>query len=164
MTGGTVDHGIRLTVNGREVAVAPHPDRSLLEVLRYELGLTGTKYGCGEGECGACTVIIDGTPARSCSTLMREVEGKRVVTIEGIPAHHPVKKAWLAEEVSQCGYCQPGQVVSAVVLLSRHRHPTDRQIDDAMYGNICRCGSYARIRKAIHRAAARRGKGGKRHE
>jgi isoquinoline 1-oxidoreductase subunit alpha len=140
-------------VNGKEHQVDASPDTPLLWVLRDHLKLTGTKFGCGEGLCGACTVLIDGTPQRSCSTALSEVQGKQVTTIEGIPASHPVKKSWIAREVSQCGYCQPGQVVSAVGLLKRHPKPTDSQIDQAMAGNICRCGSYPRIRKAIHAAA-----------
>jgi isoquinoline 1-oxidoreductase subunit alpha len=140
-------------VNGKEHQVDARADTPLLWVLRDHLKLTGTKFGCGEGLCGACTVLIDGTPQRSCSTALSEVQGKQVTTIEGIPANHPVKKSWIAREVSQCGYCQPGQVVSAVGLLKRHPKPTDSQIDQAMAGNICRCGTYPRIRKAIHAAA-----------
>jgi isoquinoline 1-oxidoreductase subunit alpha len=142
-----------LHVNGKQHQVDASPDTPLLWVLRDHLKLTGTKFGCGEGLCGACTVLIDGTPQRSCSTALSEVQGKKVTTIEGIPASDPVKKSWIAKEVSQCGYCQPGQVVSAVGLLKRKPKPTDAEIDQAMAGNICRCGTYPRIRKAIHAAA-----------
>ena len=148
---------ITFHVNGKPHQVDAGPDTPLLWVLRDHLKLTGTKYGCGEGLCGACTVLVDGSPKRSCSVALDEVQGKRVTTIEGIPADHPVKAAWLAEEASQCGYCQPGQIVSAVALLERHPQPTDPQIDQAMAGNICRCGSYQRIRKAIHTAAGAKG-------
>ena len=149
---------ITFQVNGKQQAVDCTPDTPLLWVLRDYLKLTGTKYGCGEGLCGACTVLVDGQPKRSCSTEVSEVAGKKVTTIEGIPASHPVKKAWLADEVSQCGYCQPGQVVSAVALLAKKPQPTDADIDSAMSGNLCRCGTYDRIRRAIHTAA---GKGGR---
>jgi len=145
-------------VNGKERRVDAGPDTPLLWVLRESLGLIGSKFGCGEGLCGACTVLLDGNPIRSCVTPVSDVQGKKVVTIEGIPESHPVKKAWLAQEVSQCGYCQPGQVVSAVALLKKKPKPTDADIDNAMSGNLCRCGTYGRIRRAIHAAA---GKGGK---
>jgi aerobic-type carbon monoxide dehydrogenase small subunit (CoxS/CutS family) len=150
-----------LYVNGTRHTLNLAPDTPLLWVLRDHLKLTGTKFGCGEGLCGACTVHIDGEPHRSCTTSLEEVQGKRITTIEGIPEGHPVKKAWLADEVSQCGYCQPGQVMSAVALLVKKPHPTDREIDGAMSGNLCRCGTYGRIRRAIHTAAGRGGKGGK---
>jgi aerobic-type carbon monoxide dehydrogenase small subunit (CoxS/CutS family) len=149
---------ITFTVNGKKQTVHTPPDTPLLWVLRDHLQLTGTKFGCGEGLCGACTVLVDGQPVRSCSTEVKEVAGKKVTTIEGIPASHPVKKAWLAEEPSQCGYCQPGQIVSAVALLAKKPQPSDGDIDNAMSGNLCRCGTYGRIRRAIHTAA---GKGGK---
>lgn len=145
-------------VNGKEKRVDAGPDTPLLWVLRESLGLSGSKFGCGEGLCGACTVLLDGNPIRSCVTPVSDVQGKKVVTIEGIPESHPVKKAWLAQEVSQCGYCQPGQIVSAVALLKKKPKPTDADIDNAMSGNLCRCGTYGRIRRAIHAAA---GKGGK---
>jgi len=145
-------------VNGKERRVDAGPDTPLLWVLRESLGLIGSKFGCGEGLCGACTVLLDGNPIRSCVTPVSDVRGKKVVTIEGIPESHPVKKAWLAQEVSQCGYCQPGQVVSAVALLKKKPKPTDADIDNAMSGNLCRCGTYGRIRRAIHAAA---GKGGR---
>jgi aerobic-type carbon monoxide dehydrogenase small subunit (CoxS/CutS family) len=140
-------------VNGMEQQVTASPDTPLLWVLRDTLGLVGTKFGCGEGLCGACTVHIDGKPQRSCITLVGDVVGKKITTIEGIPESHPVKQAWLAEEVSQCGYCQPGQVMTAVTLLKTKPKPTDADIDRAMSGNLCRCGTYQRIRTAIHTAA-----------
>ena len=149
---------IVLHVNGKERRVDVTPDTPLLWVLREKLGLTGSKFGCGEGLCGACTVHVDGVPQRSCVTTVGEVRGKKVVTIEGIPESNPVKKAWLAQDVSQCGYCQPGQVMGAVALLKKKPRPTDADIDSAMSGNLCRCGTYGRIRRAIHAAA---GKGGK---
>lgn len=152
---------ITFHVNGKRHTVDLSPDTPLLWVLRDHLKLTGTKFGCGVGLCGACTVHIDGRAQRSCITPVRDVAGKKITTIEGIPAEHPVKKAWLAEEVSQCGYCQPGQVMGAVDLLNRKPHPTDSDIDSAMNGNICRCGTYPRIRRAIHIAAGKTGKGGK---
>jgi len=139
-------------VNGKERQVDVSPDTPLLWVLREKFGLTGSKFGCGESLCGACTVHIDGSPSRSCVTPVGEVQGKKVVTIEGIPETHPVKKAWLAQEVSQCGYCQPGQIMSAVALLDSNQNPTDLDIDRAMSGNLCRCGTYGRIRRAIHAA------------
>ncbi len=149
---------VSFQVNGTYHTVDLPPDTPLLWVLREHLRLVGTKFGCGAGLCGACTVLVDGEPKRSCSTDLGEVSGKKVVTIEGIPAGHPVKKAWLDQEVSQCGYCQPGQIMSAVALLAKKPHPSDADIDGAMSGNICRCGTYGRIRRAIHAAA---GKGGR---
>jgi isoquinoline 1-oxidoreductase subunit alpha len=148
---------VKFQVNGKQQSVDVSPDTPLLWVLREHLQLTGTKFGCGAALCGACTVLIDGEPQRSCVTPVAEVEGKKVVTIEGIPAGHPVKKAWLADEVSQCGYCQPGQIMSAVALLKKKPKPTDTDIDSAMSGNLCRCGTYGRIRRAIHTAAGVRG-------
>ena len=147
-----------IVINGKERTVNVDPETPLLWVLREQLGLTGSKFGCGEGLCGACTVLINGEPERSCVTPVKDVLGKQVVTIEGIPEDHPVKKAWLADEVSQCGYCQPGQIVGAVALLKKKPQPGDADIDAAMSGNLCRCGTYGRIRRAIHTAA---GKGGK---
>lgn len=149
---------ITFQVNGTSQAVDLEEDTPLLWVLRDHLKLTGTKFGCGEGLCGACTVLIDGSPERSCQISLAEVRDKKVTTIEGIPEGHPLKKAWLAEEVSQCGYCQPGQIVNAVGLLSSKPNPSDAEIDSAMSGNLCRCGTYVRIRRAIHAAS---GKGGK---
>jgi isoquinoline 1-oxidoreductase alpha subunit len=153
---------MELSVNGRRHSVEVSPDTPLLWVLREQLGLLGSKYGCGQGICGACTVHVDGQPRRSCITPVADVVGKKVVTIEGIPADHPVKKAWLEEEVSQCGYCQPGQIMGAVALLKQKPRPTDTDIDTAMNGHLCRCGTYGRIRRAIHRASGRSAtKGGK---
>lgn len=127
----------------------------LLWVLRDHLGLTGTKYGCGQALCGACTVHVDGQPVRSCLLPLRSVEGKSVTTIEGLSANrtHAVQKAWIEMDVPQCGYCQSGQIMSAVALLKGNPSPSDAEIDAAMAGNLCRCGTYVRIRKAIHRAA-----------
>ncbi|MHB8058683.1 MAG: (2Fe-2S)-binding protein [Desulfuromonadaceae bacterium] len=139
-------------VNGKEQRVDVSPDTPLLWVLRDNMGLAGTKYGCGEGLCGACTVHIDGSPERSCVTSVGDVQGKNVVTIEGIAENHPVMKAWLVHEVSQCGYCQPGQIMSAVALLKNKPKPDNADIDSAMGGNLCRCGTYGRIRRAIHAA------------
>ncbi len=144
-----------LVVNGKKHTVNVEPDTPLLWVLREQLGLTGSKFGCGEGLCGACTVLINGVPERSCVTPVKDVQGEKIVTIEGIPGDHPVKKAWLADEVSQCGYCQPGQIVSAVALLKKKPQPGDADIDAAMSGNLCRCGTYGRIRRAIHTAAGK---------
>ncbi len=146
---------ISLSVNGRAQSVDVAPDTPLLWVLRDTLGLTGTKFGCGMAQCGACTVQLDGEAIRSCVTPVSAVEGKRVTTIEGLSADgsHPVQQAWMAESVPQCGYCQSGQIMSAVALLAKTPHPSDADIDRAMRGNICRCGTYQRIRSAIHRAA-----------
>lgn len=144
---------ITFQVNGTSHSVDLETDTPLLWVLRDHLKLTGTKFGCGEGLCGACTVLIDGQRQRSCQTSLAEAQDKKVTTIEGIPVSHPLKKAWLTEEVSQCGYCQPGQIVSAAGLLSSKPNPNDADIDDAMSGNLCRCGTYGRIRKAIHAAS-----------
>jgi aerobic-type carbon monoxide dehydrogenase small subunit (CoxS/CutS family) len=152
---------IALVVNGKKHLVDIAPDTPLLWVIREELRLTGTKYGCGEGFCGSCTVLIDGKAERSCQIQVKDAQGKKITTIEGVSSH-PVKKAWLAEEVSQCGWCQPGQIMSAVSLLKEKPQPSDADIDSAMEGNICRCGTYQRIRSAIHAAAAMTGKGGAR--
>ena len=131
------------------------PETPLLWVLRDELDLTGTKYGCGEGQCGACTVHVDGAAIRSCVTPVSSVARQKIRTIEGLSpdGSHPVQRAWIAEDVPQCGYCQPGQIMTAASLLAFRPKPTDAEIDDAMSGNICRCGTYPRIRKAIQRAA-----------
>jgi len=148
---------LNLSVNGKPRRVDVDPDTPLLWVLRDTLGLTGTKYGCGMGLCGACTVHIDGQAARSCVTQVGSLAaGQKITTIEGLsPAgKHPLQLAWMAEDVPQCGYCQAGQIMSAATLLAEKPHPTDRDIDEAMSGNICRCGTYVRIRRAIHRAAA----------
>lgn len=146
---------LTLTVNGRARIVNVDPDTPLLWVLRDELSLTGTKYGCGEGQCGACTVHVDGAAIRSCVTPVSSVARQKVTTIEGLSpdGRHPVQRAWIEEDVPQCGYCQPGQIMTAASLLAFRSKPTDAEIDDAMSGNICRCGTYPRIRKAIHRAA-----------
>jgi aerobic-type carbon monoxide dehydrogenase small subunit (CoxS/CutS family) len=152
---------IKLQVNGKREEVNVSPDTPLLWVLREHLQLAGSKFGCGAGLCGACTVLIDGQPQRACITPVGDVQGKKVLTIEGIPASHPVKKAWLLDEVSQCGYCQPGQIMSAVALLKKKPRPSDADIDSAMSGNLCRCGTYGRIRRAIHTASGKAGvKGG----
>jgi len=146
---------IGLRINGKDVSVDAAPDTPLLWVLRDSLSMTGTKFGCGIGQCGACTVHVDGTPARSCQLQLSAAAGKEITTIEGIStdASHPVQQAWIAEQVPQCGYCQSGQIMSAVALLTKTKTPTDADIDAAMSGNICRCGTYGRIRRAIHRAA-----------
>ena len=147
-------------VNGRAVTVTGDPDKPLLWVLREDLQLTGTKFGCGMALCGACTVHIDGQPTRSCITPVSAIEGKRVLTIEGInatsqgPVARAVKAAWVDKDVVQCGYCQSGQVMSAIALLGKNKSPSDADIDAAMSGNICRCGTYQRVREAIKSAAA----------
>jgi isoquinoline 1-oxidoreductase alpha subunit len=143
-------------VNGREVSVDGAADMPLLWALRDEIGLTGTKYGCGMALCGACTVLLDGLAIRSCVTPIAAVQGKHVTTIEAIaadPVGHAVQTAWRKLNVVQCGYCQSGQMMSAVALLRSHRQPTDADIDAAMSGNVCRCATYVRIRAAIHAAA-----------
>lgn len=145
---------MELEINGQRYDYEGDPEQPLLWVLRDEMGLTGTKYGCGIGQCGACTVHVDGVARRACSLPMRRVEGRSVVTIEGLSAEgdHPVQRAWIEEDVSQCGYCQPGQIMAAVSLLRRVPAPTDEQIDE-MHTNLCRCGTYYRVRRAIHLAA-----------
>jgi isoquinoline 1-oxidoreductase alpha subunit len=142
-------------LNGKPVQVDVDPATPLLWVLRETLGLTGTKYGCGMALCGACTVHLDGEAIRSCVAPLSRVEGKHVKTIEGLSDNlsHPLQRAWIEIDVPQCGYCQSGQIMSAAVLLSKIPKPTDTDIDEAMSGNICRCGTYPRIRRAIHRAA-----------
>jgi aerobic-type carbon monoxide dehydrogenase small subunit (CoxS/CutS family) len=146
--------GITLEINGRSTSVDAEPDTPLLWALRDVLNLTGTKFGCGIGACGACTVHLDGVAVRSCQLPLSAVAGKQVTTIEGLSADgsHPVQQAWVAHQVPQCGYCQSGQIMSASALLAKTPHPTDDQIDSAMAGNICRCGTYNRIRAAIHTA------------
>jgi isoquinoline 1-oxidoreductase subunit alpha len=146
---------ITLNVNGRDLKADVEPDTPLLWTLRDGLGLTGTKFGCGMAQCGACTVHLDGQPIRSCVTPVSAVGNKKVTTIEGLSADgtHPVQRAWEAEQVPQCGYCQSGQIMSAAALLAKTPKPSDADIDKAMAGNICRCGTYQRIRKAIHSAA-----------
>ena len=147
---------IQMTLNGRSQTIDVAPQMPMLWVLRDVLGLTGTKYGCGVGQCGACTVHVDGSPVRSCQTFAQGVAGKSVTTIEGLSADgsHPVQQAWVEEDVPQCGYCQAGQIMSAAALLTKNRNPNDAQIDAAMEGVLCRCGTYLRIRQAIHKAAA----------
>jgi aerobic-type carbon monoxide dehydrogenase small subunit (CoxS/CutS family) len=146
---------IALIVNGIEQVVDVDAATPLLWVLRDSLGLTGTKFGCGVAQCGACTVILNGQAVRSCVTPMSRAQGKSVTTIEGLSptGTHPVQQAWLAEQVPQCGFCQSGQIMSAVVLLRAIQRPTDTDIDEALAGNICRCGTYLRIRRAVHRAS-----------
>jgi isoquinoline 1-oxidoreductase subunit alpha len=146
---------IRFVVNGREAYSEQPADTPLLWVVRDELGLTGTKFGCGMAQCGACTVHVNGQPTRSCITPVSAVQGKRITTIEGLSpaADHPLQKAWIAEQVPQCGYCQSGQIMSAAALLEKNRKPTREQIVEHMKGNICRCGTYNQIVAAIQRAA-----------
>jgi isoquinoline 1-oxidoreductase alpha subunit len=145
-----------ITVNGKTLDVDAAPDTPLLWVLRDHLAMTGTKYGCGMALCGACTVHLDGVATRSCVLPLRALEGKTVTTIEGLSPDrsHAIQRAWIELDVPQCGYCQSGQIMSAVALLQTNPNPSDADIDAAMAGNICRCGTYPRIRKAIHRAAA----------
>jgi isoquinoline 1-oxidoreductase alpha subunit len=145
---------MKLTVNGKTHDLDVEGDTPLLWVIRDDVGLTGTKFGCGIGACGACTVLLEGEPTRSCVLPMSAVAGKSITTIEGLSADksHPVQKAWIAESVPQCGYCQSGMILTAAALLKRKANPTDSEIDSAMT-NICRCGTYDRMRKAIHRAA-----------
>ena len=151
----------KLNVNGKVLSADVDGDTPLLWVLRDTLGILGPKYGCGVAQCGSCTVHVDGEATRSCATPVSGVEGKKVTTIEGLSkdGSHPVQQAWIAEQVPQCGYCQSGMIMTAVELLARKPQPSDADIDGAIGGHICRCGTYQRIRKAIHRAA---GKGGAR--
>ena len=153
---------LTLNVNGtsRKISVED-PETPLLWVLRDSLGLMGTKYGCGVALCGACVVHVDGEPARSCNLQVSQVAGKKITTIEGLSrsGNHPLQKAWVAEEVPQCGYCQSGQIMSAAALLAKNRNPSDAEIEKAMEGHICTCGTYNRIRKAIQSAAATMRKG-----
>ncbi len=153
---------IKLTVNGEVHDVDATPDTPLLWVLRDLVGLTGTKYGCGQALCGACTVHMDGQPIRSCVTPLNAVGAHKILTIEGLSKDrsHPVQRAWMEIDVPQCGYCQSGQIMSAASLLAKNPAPTDSDIDTAMAGNICRCGTYPRIRKAIHRAVELMKEGG----
>ncbi len=146
---------VEFTLNGETKQVDADPDMPLLWVLRDELNMTGTKFGCGVASCGACTVHIDGVPSRSCQSYLGDLEGAEITTIEGIetPQAQAIQAAWVELQVPQCGYCQSGQIMSAAALLSETPKPTDEDIDFAMEGNLCRCASYARIRKAIHRAA-----------
>ncbi|MDQ3334038.1 MAG: (2Fe-2S)-binding protein [Myxococcota bacterium] len=147
---------VKLVVNGKPVTVSAEPETPLLWVLRDKLGLTGTKFGCGIAQCGACTVHVDGEARRSCTMPIADMAGKSITTIEGLatPAQlHAVQEAWLAENVPQCGYCQAGQIMSTVALLAANPAPTDEDIDSALSANLCRCGTYPRIRRAVHRAA-----------
>jgi len=146
---------IELTINGQAAQVDAAPDTPLLWVLRDTLGLTGTKYGCGMAQCGACTVHVDGEAVRSCSFPVSAAAGKQITTIEGLSADgsHPLQKAWIAVQAPQCGYCQSGQIMQAAALLQKTPAPTDQDIDRAMAGNICRCGTYGRIKAAIHLAS-----------
>ena len=145
----------QLTVNGRVRTVDADADTPLLWVLRDTLGLTGTKFGCGQGVCGSCTVHLDGKAVKSCQTSLKEAAGHAVITVEGLSqdGSHPVQRAWLAEDVAQCGYCQPGMIMTAAALLKRKAHPTVGDIDEAFADHVCRCGTYPRIRKAVQRAA-----------
>lgn len=147
---------LSVVINGAPVSIdSIDPQMPLLWVLRETLRLTGTKYGCGMGQCGACTVLVDGAAVRSCLMPVAATAGKSITTIEGLSpdSSHPVQRAWIAEQVAQCGYCQSGQMLSAAALLARNSDPSDEDIDAAMTGNLCRCGTYQRIRRAIHRAA-----------
>jgi aerobic-type carbon monoxide dehydrogenase small subunit (CoxS/CutS family) len=145
---------ISMAVNGQMRTIDVDPDMPLLWVLRDILGLTGTKYGCGIGACGTCTVHVDGEAIRSCAVPVSQVAGRAITTIEGISPDgtHPLQRAWIAENVSQCGYCQPGQIMTAAAFLAKNPEPSNDEIDDAMSGVLCRCGTYQRIRRAIHRA------------
>ena len=146
---------LKLSVNNEAKTVDVPPDTPLLWVLRDTLNLKGAKYGCGMGLCGACTVLVDGRPVRSCMTHVGSVAGQKITTIEGLSPDglHPLQAAWETTDVAQCGYCQSGQIMAAAALLEKTPHPTDAEIDAAMSGNLCRCGTYARIREAIHQAA-----------
>ena len=153
---------VKLKVNRKDYTVDVSPDTPLLWVLRETLGLTGTKFGCGMAQCGACTIHLGGEAVRSCVTPVSRAAGREVTTIEGLPPDlgHPLQSAWIAEDVPQCGYCQSGQIMSAAALLASKPSPTDADIDDAMAGNICRCGTYQRVRRAIHLAARMKAQGG----
>jgi aerobic-type carbon monoxide dehydrogenase small subunit (CoxS/CutS family) len=148
---------IAITVNGKDHSVEVSPDTPLLWVLRDTLGLTGTKFGCGMALCGACTVHVDGEPTRSCTTRISAVAGRSITTIEGLApdGNHPVQSAWIDEQVAQCGYCQAGMIMTTAALLAKNSAPTDADINEALSGHICRCGTYQRIRAAIHQAASK---------
>jgi len=151
-----MDQRFEITVNGKKHALATDPERPLLEVLREDLGLTGTKYGCGEGHCRACTVLLDGKPTRSCMTYISEVGQQPVQTIEGLAANgklHPVQQAFLDEQAMQCGYCVPGMILTTVALLRKHPNPTRAEIVEGLNGNLCRCCGYPNLLKAVERAA-----------
>jgi len=152
---------IKLDINDKTYQVEAASDEPLLWVIRDRLQLTGTKFGCGIGACGACTVQLDGEAVRSCQVPAKKAVGKKITTIEGLPEDHPLKLAWIEVDVPQCGYCQPGQIMQAASLLTKTPKPSDTDIDVVMTGNICRCGTYGRIRQAIHRAAENQGEGGK---
>jgi aerobic-type carbon monoxide dehydrogenase small subunit (CoxS/CutS family) len=152
---------ITLTVNGKQRSVDVDPDTPLLWVLRDTLGMTGTKFGCGMALCGCCTVHVNGEATRSCVTAISDVQGKSVTTIEAL-SDHPAQLAWIEEDVPQCGYCQSGQIMAAAALLASNPKPSDKDIDDQISGNLCRCGTYPRIRRAIHRASDMMAKGGAR--
>jgi len=154
---------ITFNLNGGKQTLEVNPQTPLLWVLRDTLGMTGTKFGCGAALCGACTVHINGNPVRSCVTQISSVAGKTVTTIEGLSADtsHPVQRAWIEEDVPQCGYCQSGQIMAVASLLAKTAKPTDADIDEALHGNICRCGTYSQIRRAVHRAAELKLAGGK---
>ena len=149
---------ISLKVNGKEHTLDISPDLPLLWAIREHLKLTGTKYGCGKGLCGSCTVHVEGKAVRSCQTTVGDVQGKKITTIEGIPEDHPLRQAWIKEQVAQCGYCQPGQIMQAADLLAGEKNPSDVKINQAMDGNLCRCGTYPRIKNAIRLAAKEGGK------
>ncbi len=153
---------ISLNVNGKKYQVEVAPDTPLLWVIRESVGLTGTKFGCGMSQCGACTVHVNGEAVRSCVTPVSAVADKEIVTIEGLSPDnsHPVQQAWIADDVPQCGYCHSGQIMSAAALLAKNPKPSDADIDEAMLRNLCRCGTYQRIRRAIHRASEMMAKGG----
>jgi isoquinoline 1-oxidoreductase alpha subunit len=146
---------IKFTLNNKPVSLDVDPDMPLLWAVRDEIGLTGSKFGCGAAQCGACTMHVDGEPVRACSTPLSAIEGQKVTTIEGLGGKvaQAVQAAWVKHEVAQCGYCQSGQIMSAVALLTDNKKPSDAEIDEAMQGNICRCATYVRIRAAIHDAA-----------
>jgi isoquinoline 1-oxidoreductase subunit alpha len=149
---------VSLIINEKKISLDVDPASPLLWVLRDTLGLTGTKFGCGMGMCGACTVHLDGNAIRSCTARISDVAGRRITTIEGLAKNrgHPIQRAWIAEEVPQCGYCQPGMIMSAAALIHAKPKPTDAEIEEALSGHICRCGTYQRIRRAIHRASQER--------
>ncbi len=145
---------VHLEINGKAYEVDVAPDAPLLWVIREQLKLTGTKFGCGIGMCGSCTIHIDGKAVRSCQTPAESAQGKKITTIEGLPENHPVKQAWTREQVPQCGYCQPGQIMQAAALLAENSHPSEEMIVAHMNGNLCRCGTYSKIKSAIRLASS----------